>query len=579
VIVQAPDMLHFFLYGFILIVLFLGIRYAFLWSQILRSSFRYPHYIAQPIASLPSQLQEVFERAIIELSVAGFELCGYYLVERMDDCTDSLVWEVLLWQPQFCTYARVGIRRPIEAVDLFDIDFYTKFEDGTWLMTVNGRAHGIVGRIPRTILQDAYAARSNIPWRFHLQRLRKLAANHSIQAIEPREFILALEAKQCEYIDYLQRRGKIVPQTNRSWQIHWWTAILILPKVDRGLRRLNRMLDKRRRRDQSVDAIPIALELDSFLWMERYQQKSLDPKLKFWLLFGSFILFIASYIQLISLSNLIILIAVLLLHEAGHIIAMKLCGYRQHYLVFLPFLGAVAAAKKENATMVEKTIVSLAGPLPGLILGIILAISTQSNNNPEWLNTTIYILISLNVFNLLPIYPLDGGQVADLLLFSRHPYSDVLFKFIGGGLFVAVGFNNPIAFIFAVIIALSIPGSFRTAKLHRQMRQEVPVHHRFDREQLLVRIFHLLDRTGDSHKPFSHRYLIAQKLLQRHHENQTNWLTRISLGTIYTLSLLGGLGGSAIALIPELSFPWKQDGGITSQPLSRSSTPTNSDAP
>jgi Zn-dependent protease len=437
-------------------------------------------------------------------------------------------------------------------------------------MTVNGRAHNILDRIPHTILQDAYAARSDIPWRFHLQRLEQLAPTHTIQPIEPGEFILALEGLQREHIDHLRQQRRIVSRTNRSWGIHWWTAITVLPKVDRGWRRLSRMIKQRRLKDRSVLPIPIALELDSFLWMERYQQKSFDRKLKVWLFFGSFILFIASYVHLLSVPTLVILLGVLLLHEGGHIVAMKLCGYRHHYLLFLPFLGAVAAAQKDNATMVDKTIVSLAGPLPGLILGIVLAIATDSTTNPEWLNNTIWILISLNVFNLLPIYPLDGGQIADLLVFSRHPYSDVFFKFIGAGLFIAVGIENPIALIFALVVALCIPGSFRAAKLHRQLRREVSSHHSLDREQLLVQIFDLLSRSGDGQHPFSHRYILTQKLLQRYHENRTNWLTRVSLGTFYSLSLIGGLGGSAIVLIPELSLPWKHHSPITSQPLSRS---------
>jgi Zn-dependent protease len=570
---------HLPLYALVLVLVVVGIRYAFLWSQILRASFRYPHYIAQPTTVLPKQLQEVFERAVAQLSLVGFEFCGCYLVERMDDCTDALVWEVLLRQPRFHSYARVGIRRPTEALDLFDIDFYTKFEDGSWLMTVNGRAHNILGRIPHTIIQDAYAARSDIPWRFHLQRLEKLAATLAVQAIDPGEFIVNLEQLQRQHIDLLRRQRKIVTQTHRSWQIHWWTAITVLPKVDRGLRRLGKMLKKRRQKDRSVPPIPLVLELDSFLWMERYQQKSLDRKLKVWLLLGSFLLFIASYVQLLSAPTLVILLGVLLLHEGGHIMAMKLCGYRQHYLLFLPFLGAVAAARKDNASMVDKTIVSLAGPLPGLILGIILAIFTNSTTNPEWLNHTIWILISLNVFNLLPIYPLDGGQIADLLIFSRHPYSDVIFKFIGAGLFIAVGIENPISLIFALLVAVSIPGSFRTAKLHRQLRREVASYHRLDREQLLVQIFELFSRSGDGQQPFSHRYLLTQKLLQRYHETRTNWLTRVSLGTFYSLSLLGGLGGSAMVLIPELPLPWKHNLEVTSQPLSRSDIDTNANNP
>jgi Zn-dependent protease len=71
--------------------------------------------------------------------------------------------------------------------------------------------------------------------------------------------------------------------------------------------------------------------------------------------------------------------------------------------------------------------------LPGLFLGIGLAIATSLHHtDPEqfmrwytakenWTRDVTGILIGLNLFNLMPMYPLDGGQVADLLLFSRNP--------------------------------------------------------------------------------------------------------------------------------------------------------------
>lgn len=554
-------MYHFFLYPFLVILLLGAIRYALIWSQLLRVSFRYPSYNPQPLASVPSPIQEIFRPERSQLAISGFQLCGYYLVERIDSWSDDRgksppVWELLLHQPQLHTYAKVAIRRPVEAVDLFEVEFYTKFTDGTWLMTVNGKAHGILGRIPDTILQDSYAARSDVPWQLHYQKLNILAETHSLAAIEPTDFIVALAAQQHAYIDGLQQRKQIVPQGRGCWHIHWITALKILPTVDRGLWRASKLLRQRHHRyGKEVSFVPIALELDSFLWMEGHQQKSLDPKIKMWLLAGSFILFIASYIHLISATNLAILLAVLLLHEGGHLLAMKLCGYNRHSLLFLPFLGAVAAARKDNATMTDKTIVALAGPIPGLILGIVLAVFTNRETNPDWLNTAIGILISLNVFNLLPIYPLDGGQVADVLFFSRHPYTDICFKLLGVILFTAVGISNPVALIFSFLILLSIPSSFRTAKLYRQLRRENPAQSRLDREELLVIIFDLLYRSGLGKRPFPQRYLLAKQLLQRDRDNQTNWWMRISLGTVYSLSLLGGVGGSWLALFPQISIP------------------------
>jgi Zn-dependent protease len=121
-------------------------------------------------------------------------------------------------------------------------------------------------------------------------------------------------------------------------------------------------------------------------------------------------------------------VGVLLFHEGGHVLAMKIFGYRDVTMLFIPFLGALATAKKEDASLTEKVLISLAGPVPGLVIGIGLAIAFSNENplsivsdNPSWIMPLSWTLIGLNLFNLLPVYPLDGGQIADLLLFSSNP--------------------------------------------------------------------------------------------------------------------------------------------------------------
>jgi Zn-dependent protease len=323
------------------------------------------------------------------------------------------------------------------------------------------------------------------------------------------------------------------------------------------LRRAHRSLQRRRRRQTESIEIPLALELDSFHWMESRQMPPLGRRVKFWLLAGSLTLFILSCIQFLSPVNIAIFVGVLLLHECGHLAAMKWRGYRHHIMLFIPWLGAMVTGEKDDATVVDKTIVALSGPLPGLLLGCGLGWWTQELTNPDWLNMAIEMLIWLNALNLLPLHPLDGGQVIDVLLCSRYPYLDLAFKLGGIAFSLVVAIHQPIlqpiAWLFILTIAFSIPDSFHIARLNRRLQSRLDrrLRTQLDREVLLNEIFTVLHRSGGHKLASSRRYLLTKKLLQRHHESGTSGLARLGLGTFYSLSLMTGLWGGSIALSSE----------------------------
>lgn len=62
------------------------------------------------------------------------------------------------------------------------------------------------------------------------------------------------------------------------------------------------------------------------------------------------------------------LVLVLAVHEAGHFIAMKVFGYTDLKVFFIPLVGAAASGRKIDATPTQRALVSLMGPLPGIVL-------------------------------------------------------------------------------------------------------------------------------------------------------------------------------------------------------------------
>jgi stage IV sporulation protein FB len=109
----------------------------------------------------------------------------------------------------------------------------------------------------------------------------------------------------------------------------------------------------------------------------------------------------------------------LMVHELGHAFAFRKFGSDAHVVLYL-FFG-LAVGTPDVRTRNQKIIVSLAGPLAGFLLaGVIyashLATGWGSLENGFVVANLYYQLLTVNivwgVFNLLPVFPLDGGQVS-----------------------------------------------------------------------------------------------------------------------------------------------------------------------
>jgi Zn-dependent protease len=118
------------------------------------------------------------------------------------------------------------------------------------------------------------------------------------------------------------------------------------------------------------------------------------------------------------------LFLIVLMHEFGHQLACRQVGGQTHDIVLWP-LGGVAYVSPPQRPGAQLWSIA-AGPLVNVVLlpvlvGLVL-VSSQlgwANLHPdahEWLKTVLIINIALLVFNLLPVYPLDGGQILRSLL-------------------------------------------------------------------------------------------------------------------------------------------------------------------
>jgi Zn-dependent protease len=122
-------------------------------------------------------------------------------------------------------------------------------------------------------------------------------------------------------------------------------------------------------------------------------------------------------------------LVVLMIHELGHFFAMKVYRYNDVKLFVLPMLGAYVTGNKSKISQKQMCAVILAGPIPGIIIGFCLLLSTiyYPNERIEMLGNIFFVL---NLFNLLPFVPLDGGRLLETLFVNQNYTIRVIFTVI-----------------------------------------------------------------------------------------------------------------------------------------------------
>lgn len=146
------------------------------------------------------------------------------------------------------------------------------------------------------------------------------------------------------------------------------------------------------------------------------------------------------------------LLIVLLIHELGHFFAMKAFNYSNAKIFVLPLLGAIDTGKNTVITQRQMSLVILAGPIPGILIGVGLLMLNNyyPNDRLEMLGN---IFMGLNFFNLLPFMPLDGGRILSTLFINQNHIIRVVFTIL------SILFLVLFTFIFQSIFFLIIPVS------------------------------------------------------------------------------------------------------------------------
>jgi Zn-dependent protease len=112
-------------------------------------------------------------------------------------------------------------------------------------------------------------------------------------------------------------------------------------------------------------------------------------------------------------------VALILIHEMGHFVEARRLGLHPNWPIFVPFLGAFVAFKSEHLTPWRLARVALAGPMLGSV-GAAVFWGIGEADNSQLLQALGYFGFLINLFNLIPIGFLDGGQILRAFEYLRR---------------------------------------------------------------------------------------------------------------------------------------------------------------
>lgn len=401
-------------------------------------------------SDFPPPVRETIAPVLRELTDLGFHSPHYFFLD--DAFHQNQTRQLVLIARDGKSLARIVHRAEhfSKTKVHFFVEFISAFGDGTFLHSSSARAQLLA---PAAVeLNWQFKATTSQLWVSHRQALDRLTrSGKAVVTLSGRDLLLDAVERHHEAVrDFHLQRGLF--SSMQGADLEQATAI-------------DRNRDAARRGEMNFPEVMAQIQ--------RMQTKQTNWSSGLLILIVSIGLFIGAGANMDwSWEFLLMIVGLLLFHEAGHFIAMKVFRYRNVKMFFIPFLGAAVSGQHYNAPGWKKIIVALMGPLPGILLGGVLgAIGAWKGN--DLLFKTAMVAIILNAFNLIPVLPLDGGRVMHALLFCRHHYLDAVFRVLAGGALIGISLlaGDRILMYLGIFMLIAVPGAYKVAKIATELRR------------------------------------------------------------------------------------------------------------
>jgi Zn-dependent protease len=179
---------------------------------------------------------------------------------------------------------------------------------------------------------------------------------------------------------------------------------------------------------------------------------------------------IGAYALLFPWTFAVGIVVLIWVHEMGHVVQLKREGIEASAPMFIPFLGAFVAMKQMPKDALAEARVGLAGPILGTLGGLAVLGLYAATGEPVFLGLAYFNFI-INLFNLAPLLPLDGGRAVGAM--------SLVFQVLGLVVMVALIFVAP---IMAFVAVLGLPELWNRWKSRKtpegRAYYDLPLRHR-----------------------------------------------------------------------------------------------------
>ncbi|MGI9205510.1 MAG: M50 family metallopeptidase, partial [Woeseiaceae bacterium] len=412
---------------------------------------------------------ELIDETTAALKYLGFEGPAWLCDEERQSDIEHVSHHAVFRNVEKSTVAWVGPTIDISQPDQQLFYYTTALNDGRFAVTQVSDPYFSAVDDPQTPAQTIPATDKASELQQHLGFVESLDSS-PIAKVPIRDAVMRFAGEHMNSIrERLIERGKIRVSDG-----------IARPGFVFALRLLRKIVTRPVRPATKASGIPTARLAFLARIVQRTSERAPAQSTQWLLLILSAVLFVAIGWPILGLNYTAIILGVILFHEGGHWAAMKAFGYRNPHITLLPLLGGVTIGHETDPGAAKRVWVSLAGPLPGIILGwlLVYTVSVQLDASlySEWLLPTILVMLFVNYLNVLPIPPLDGAHVVKALLPPRWVFIQIIAVFLGVviGVYVAYLLSFwPLAFI-AALQLFAVKNLWTDAKLVRYFDRERP---------------------------------------------------------------------------------------------------------
>ncbi len=473
-------------------------------------------------SDLPSVLPPMQRAAVDELAALGFTPVAAYTYN--DDYQNFPA--LLLKHATEPAFANLHFQA--SSFTGYPVWFWSFPKDGDALMTSNRQPLSLP--MPGVAEIDPYKENLAQQWQAHQDRLRGL----DLAAMDTEEAFRRIARANEDYVAWNLSNKTFIEQSDR-----------IFFSLRAALKMTWEMMRRRRDLRRPYKGAVLADAYRSTYYAELYAlyegvRKRLHYRIDvaIVLLIFSFAVSFGAFSWWMGWRFAAAVLIVLTVHEFGHAIAMRLFGYKDMNMFFIPFVGAVVVGDIKNISVWRQTIVLLAGPVPGLVFGILVLLHMHQFPPDSFIRLLGLNAVVLNLFNLLPLSFLDGGKLVEIALLSRWPYSLFAFWFISslGMFWLIVRFQSYYLLFIGLLMAMATRALWRIAGLRKDWEAQD------DSRRELKDIFELAGRRLNSNS-FNRQYFMVRTVFEKPAVNPPRWWE-----TALALSLFVAFWASSISV-------------------------------